>query len=845
MSKLNKKDIIYCIVLAFFFLIFVFILTKFKYYYGSTLDWEAQHITIPEYFRMLFYNTGDLIPDFAFNLGNGQNIFNLSYYGLLSPIILFSYLLPFVRMADYLAVSSIISVIASGILTYIFLRKEHNGKPLVCFLASFSLLFSVSMSFHSHRHIMFINYMPFLILGMFGVNKKLLQGKSWLLILSVFLMIMTSYYYSIAGIICLILYGVYIYISRNKKISIKSFFIDGFKFVLPIIISVICAAIIIIPTFYVILNGRGETFNTISLKDLLLPNFNIKYVLYNSYGMGFTAILIVAMSHLLFKKRENIFLSVVLLLVTAFPFVNYILNATMYIDAKILIPLLPLGVLAIFNLLSDCFEGIHFKKDTYLILGIFVLIAFLFQGYIGKVFFGDLVLLTIFLLAFKYFNKKFLLVIPCVAIPLLVSIVVSKKDTLVDYKSRVDLNSKYGDVVKSIIADDDTFYRINNLKKSVNNMNNLFGNIDFYSSTIYSSTYNRAYNNFYYDIINNPIQSRNRVITSSTSNLMFLIFSGNKYIIKDENPYFGYEFLKKENGQSIYKSEDVFPVIYARSESMNQDDFLKLQYPMQSEALLKYVISSDKTNSDYESNIDRVEVDLSKIRLENVDLLKMEDHYIITAKRDAKGNLTLPEELKNKIIFVRFKMLESQKCRDGDTFITINGVKNKLTCKEWKYHNQNYVFDYTLAMKNMENLAIDFSEGTHKIEDIEVYALDYDKIKNIKSSINEFIFDKEKTRGDFIEGSIDVERDGYFVTSIPFDKGFNIKIDGQEVSALNLNMGFVGSKISKGKHHVSIEYKAPYKNVSLLISFLGLLFALLLILKENITSRKENFKSRF
>ena len=37
--------------------------------------------------------------------------------------------------------------------------------------------------FHSHRHIMFINYMPFLILGLMGIDLYFDKKKSWLLIL--------------------------------------------------------------------------------------------------------------------------------------------------------------------------------------------------------------------------------------------------------------------------------------------------------------------------------------------------------------------------------------------------------------------------------------------------------------------------------------------------------------------------------------------------------------------------------------------------------------------------------------------------------------------------------------
>ena len=104
MKKLNKKDIINILLLIIFFIGIVFYLTKFKYLYGSTIDWETQHWSFAEYFRMLFYKNHQLFPSFAFNIGAGENIYNYSYYGFLNPILLISYFLPFLNMPTYIII---------------------------------------------------------------------------------------------------------------------------------------------------------------------------------------------------------------------------------------------------------------------------------------------------------------------------------------------------------------------------------------------------------------------------------------------------------------------------------------------------------------------------------------------------------------------------------------------------------------------------------------------------------------------------------------------------------------------------------------------------------------------
>ncbi len=343
MKKLNKKDYIYIGITLVSFLILILLLTKNTYLFASTLDWPGQHVTIPEYFRTLFYSTFDIFPDLALNIGNGQNIYNFSYYGLLSPIILISYLLPFISMQTYLIGSSIIIAMISSVMLYLFLHK-HKYSSEVCFISSFLFIFSSAISFQIHRHIMFVNYMPFLILGLSGVDKIFNEKKSWLLTLSTFLMIMTSYYFSIGGILCLFIYALYRYLNHMNKVTIKSFFKTLFSIIVPVLVAVLCSAIITIPTLSVLISGRAESNTFISLKDLLLPAINTRSLLYYHYGIGLTAIIIPAIINLFKKNKANITLGIILTIVVIFNIFNYILNGTMYIDGKSLIPLLPVYI---------------------------------------------------------------------------------------------------------------------------------------------------------------------------------------------------------------------------------------------------------------------------------------------------------------------------------------------------------------------------------------------------------------------------------------------------------------------------------------------------------------------
>lgn len=86
---MKKRDTFYITIL--FILPILFVLCVFTYsMYGSKLDWLSQHISLADYFRQ----TQQLLPDSFTNLQGQTNAFSFSYYGLLRPDVLVSYLFP-------------------------------------------------------------------------------------------------------------------------------------------------------------------------------------------------------------------------------------------------------------------------------------------------------------------------------------------------------------------------------------------------------------------------------------------------------------------------------------------------------------------------------------------------------------------------------------------------------------------------------------------------------------------------------------------------------------------------------------------------------------------------------
>lgn len=773
-----KWDILCNLILVIIYLLIISIKSRLgNYILGSTTDFETQHYLIPEYFRNLCYETGDLFPDFAFNLGGGQNIYYLSYYGLFSPIILISYLLPMIEMLDYLIFTMGLVVLSSVSLFYFYLRK-NNYSHLISFLCSFIFLCSTPLIFHSNRHIMFINYLPFLILGFYGIDQFITKKKSFLLIISVFLMILTSYYFSISGIVVLFILAIFKYI-KNNKYKLKDIFSFSIRLIIRFFISIMISAVLILPTFYTLLNGRENSSSNYLLSELF--NINL-FMLHDNYSMGLTYICLIGTIFLFFKRgKAHRLLSLIILLISTIPVFSYILNGFLYISNKVLIPFIPLVLFNLAEFLSITFKSKWLKNS---------------------------------LIIYIIFSSLFL----CI------------KSNMGETLIKKENNNLYEETSSYIKNIDDDFYRIN-FSFMKDKYTNKISSLDEYKTTIYSSSINKNYKDLYNYLFNNSYPYRSDYIMNSSNNILFQMYMNEKYLVTDYEYDYIYEKIYNDE-LKIYKNNYTLPLGYATNNIINEKDFEKLEYPENIINMLGRVVTKDKTNTKLIKSTTKIDYEL--ISSENLTYEKKDNGYLITSTEEGKMQLKLEEDTKNKIIIINFDILKNASCSNGDLGIKINDVENILTCKGWKYPNHNYNFNYVIIGNKNNILDIRFNKGEYNIDNIKVSSIDFNLLKIINNSIDPFIIDKTKNLRDQITGYILVTENGYFTLSIPYDRGFNIYIDGEKIDYFKINKYFIGFKINKGNHNIKIIYKAPLKTISIVITIIGIItFLILLILEKN------------
>ena len=822
MKKLSKykNDIISVLTLIIISLVIVLILVNFTNFFGSKKDWLSQHIMFPDYLRKLFYDTGDFFPNFAFNLGGGQNIYNISYYGLFNPIILISYLLPFVSMMTYIEFSMIVCLIISIILMYYFLRRRFDSKA--SFVSTLLFLTAGCFIFHLHRHIMFVDYMPFLLMALIGVDKYFDKKKISLLVISIFLMILTSYYFSVVGLVCVLLYGIYRYIEdkKSEKITVKAFFKDGFKYLFIMLIPVLLSCVLLLPTLYSLLDGRTATNKDISLLGLLIPNFDISNTLYSAYSLGLSAIFIISLIYgIVTKKREVKVISIIFSVLLVFPIFDYIFNGGMYLNGKAFIPMLPLAILIISYFLKNVFSNKGKLKISIIIsfiVAIINLLVFLYkEESLCLLFVVDMVLLVIVILISFKLEKKYVLYVYLGILSLIIVIPTNFSDIFVtkEFYDTLDYEET-SSKVKQILDNDNSFYRMSDQSVKLDKSNYIY-DVDYYTGSIYSSLSNSYYKDFYNNLINNEFIYRSYGMLTGNNNIFYNFYMGNKYLLNSSNGIMGYEKIY----DGIYRNEDVLPIGYSTSKIMSLDEYKSLNYFEKLDAYLNYAIVDGDYSDSYVKKVKDYVSDYNVLESKNLSIEEDNGKYFIKASKDNKLVVKLNNVSDSDIVLLRFKMLYNNKCSEDDSYITINGVSNKLSCRRWKYHNNNYNFEYSLSGDTLE---IIFSEGKFRLTDFDMALYDYNDLVSINNEISPFVIDSDKTKGDVIEGNINVKDDGYFKLSIPYDKGFEIYVDGEKTNYEVVNKSFIGFRINEGSHNIRIVYTSPLFKEGLVISCVGL-----------------------
>jgi len=284
-NKKVKKITLYA--LAFFIPFFVLlgiIITLKVYPFGENtympVDAFNQYTPYLQYFKEAILGTNSMFYSLGKSIGG--EMYGLFTYYLMSPFNLIALLFRKEEMGIAFFIIMLIKISASGGTFYYFLNRKKEPKVSNLIFSSMYALSAAAITYG--LNIMWLDSLILLPILCVGI-ENLISGKRPILYTIVLALILITNYYM--GFICCIFAGIYFLyklILSNLKPSKNTLKIIG-KFAIFSIIAVMISAIILLPSFIGIRDGRAEfDFNQRANTNFEIQDIVTKFFT-NTFGL--------------------------------------------------------------------------------------------------------------------------------------------------------------------------------------------------------------------------------------------------------------------------------------------------------------------------------------------------------------------------------------------------------------------------------------------------------------------------------------------------------------------------------------------------------------------------------
>lgn len=110
----------------------------------------------------------------------------------------------------------------------------------------------------------------------------------------------------------------------------------------------------------------------------------------------------------------------------------------------------------------------------------------------------------------------------------------------------------------------------------------------------------------------------------------------------------------------------------------------------------------------------------------------------------------------------------------------------------------------------------------------EIYELDYDKWESAYSILNNNDLTIDFFGEDNIKAISNFNEDKSVFTSIPYDKGWKVFVDGEETKTYSTAQALLGFDLPKGKHKITLKFKTAYFGTGMLVTSISIVGTVIL-----------------
>lgn len=814
-TKLPEGKIMYILSFLIPFVVLVgiyYVRDIFPFGENCYLRSDMYHQYAPFYSELWNKLTGGGSLSYSWNMGLGVNFVALYAYYLSSPLNWFIFLVPHDHIIEFMNILIILKLSFSGFTFSYFISKHFNTKNVTVSL--FGMFYALSGYVAAYSwNVMWLDCIVLLPLIFLGLERLVKEDKCFLYCITLGFAILSNYY--IAIMICLsqVLYFIVLIISMDKT-TISGYLRKCANFAIFSLLAGGLSAILLIPEIYAL---SYTASSDISFPKTLSEYFPVMEMLvrhlatvevhlglehYPNIYCGVAVFILIPLyvmnSRLnIREKASRILLLLVFLLAFNLNIPNFIWHGFHFPNS------LPCrqSFIYIFFLLTMCYDAIkdineYSRKELATAFGIaaaFLLLADeLYAGdtYNFKIMYiSGAFLIFYMLLTYMYRSKKVpaALLMFLLFTSVILECAVNLEATGFKTTSRTNYledNDSVQTLISNVYEADPDFYRIEKVSGGRSKNDNAWS--DYRGVSTFSSTAHAGVTDFLGQLgcehsTNAYSYNGSTFLTAALLDTRYIITSGERV----ENELLS--LVEASGNRYLYKNNYTLPLGFmVRSDLQEVWDF-------------------KNTNPFYVQN------NFAQLTTNTTELFTP----IQTIADSNTKTTVLIQSNQNVYIYVQNSSVKS-------VVVSINGVTKSYSLS----HNCIVDLGY-LTTADEVYVTQDDSELSMNLI---AYGINTDKFIAMINALSENGLIISEFTDTTIKGTVNSNITGMLFTSIPYDKGWTLYVDGQKTEFFAFEDAFIAFNLDRGTHDIVLKYSPEGITTGFLITLLSIIILVVIYL---------------
>ena len=815
----NKKFYILSFIIPILFFSLVLILRDLLFGNHSLIisDMFYQYYRLLIQFKDILLGNNSLF--YTYEMGFGQSFFSTYAYYIASPLNLL--ILLFNNVEKFINFIIIFKVGLCGLTSFVYFKyhfKKQNSILLV-----FSCLYALSSQVLSNYfNIMWLDSYYLAPLVLLGIDKLIDKNKSLFYFVTLFFTVTINYYTGYMVCIFSALYFIYRCVIKYEKKDLKKIKKIAIKFMIVSILSCATTLFINLPNIFELtsINRNNESVSLnflLNLSKIFPASENFNTIINRTYAYLYIGLITIPLLIFYFvnkkvSKKEKIAFGVLLLILSLSILLNPINNIWHGFSA-------PKGfnyryyflfiIVILFNCIKSLIKLTDFKIKQYLIIDIIILtistVLLITKDLSLSSFCITLLFMIVYSILLYLYNKKIKLNN------------ILRKSLLFFILFETFINAFYLYEGKYFLKKEYMFYRDDlnlTLIEKIKEDNNLLFNRTENAISSFNDSMLYGYNGLsaWYSTLNYPMSEfLNKIgynaymnVYKHNSNILFdSLFGLNYYITSESLDEYEliYNFnLTDESGtfnRNVYKNSNALSIGYMVNEKVKNNIECTEIFDCQN----KVLDFMTNTENNYYKKGKIEEIGTAKYKL----LIEDKSNFYIV--------LDLKEDFVLGSMGINFKYFDEKNKKPIN--LKMYNINNASDYSYTKFENgllmnTEYVYELTNLSEGLgfKNAYLYYEVGN--IEDI---------YKELSSNQLELV----EIKDGYIKGNIEAtEEKNILMLTLPYEKGWNVKVDGKEIETTKIFDTFLGVELEPGNHEVEFSYETPGLKTGIIISAISL-----------------------